>query len=71
MSLITPNFLFNDDEDKKSCGSIGSEEAVLFVNPCNYTLDEDEADLEPMGEISAFDPEIIEEGSLGDKKPSR
>ena len=42
-SLITEKFLFDqNNDDVKSCGSIGSDEAVLFVNPCNYTLDDDD-----------------------------
>lgn len=44
VSTITEKFLFDQDIDdaRSSCGSIGSDEAVLFVNPCNYTLEDDE-----------------------------
>ena len=74
-SLITQRFLMNDDDDedddKKSCGSIGSDEAVLFVNPCNYTLEVDDYEIGG-GEVSAFDPDIIEEeNSLSDRKVNR
>jgi hypothetical protein len=38
--MITEKFLFEDmDDDKKSVGSIGSDDAVMFVNPNSYTLD--------------------------------
>ena len=54
--------MFDDvDDDKKSSGSIGSDDVVMFVNPCKYTLEVDTTVIEPMGEVSAFDPEIIEE----------
>jgi len=71
-SLITQKFLMNDDDDdNKSCGSIGSDEAVLFVNPCNYTLEVDDYEIGG-GEFSAFDPEIIEEeNGLNDEKVNR
>lgn len=62
-ALVSDKFLFDqdgDDDDKKSVGSIGSDEIVCIVNPCNYTLEVDEYE-SPMGEISAFDPEIVEE----------
>lgn len=62
VSMITDKFLFDTDfDDKKSCGSIGSEEAVMFVNPNQYTLDVDMDDImEPAREISAFDdPDLI------------
>ena len=40
VSMITDRFLFDTDfDDKKSVGSIGSDEAVMFVNPNQYTLD--------------------------------
>ena len=58
--MITERFLFEDGEDdRKSIGSIGSDEAVMFVNPNNYTLEVDELDAEY--EVSAFDAEVIEE----------
>lgn len=43
-SFITNKFLYDEGEDydRKSCGSIGSDEAVMFVNPCNYTLEVDD-----------------------------
>ena len=42
-SMITEKFLFDQNpDDGKSFGSIGSDEAVLFVNPCNYTLEDDD-----------------------------
>ena len=70
-SLISEKFLFEDDDDKKSIGSIGEDEAVMFVNPNNYTLEVDDVESAPSatGERSAFDPDIIEEegGLLGDK----
>lgn len=60
-SIITEKFLFDqDDWDKRSAGSIGSNEAVMFVNPCNYTLDIDDEEY-GTGEVSAFDPDQIEE----------
>ena len=45
-TMITEKFLFEQDGDcdQKSVGSIGSDEAVMFVNPCNYTLETDETD---------------------------
>ena len=59
-SLITEKFLFEDGEnDRKSIGSIGSDEAVMFINPNNYTLEVDELDAEY--EVSAFDADVIEE----------
>ena len=43
----------------------------MFVNPCNYTLDDDDLqDISsgPGGEKSAFDPDFIEEeNAAGDK----
>jgi len=70
-SLITQQFLFDrDDDDKKSVGSVGSDEMVMFVNPNNYTLDLDDCD--PSHEISAFDPDIIEEETaINNAKPRR
>ena len=74
--MITDKFLFDkdansDDDDKKSMGSIGSDEAVMFVNPCNYTLDVDEPEEDDGRERSAFDPDVIEEdSSLLKDKPS-
>lgn len=74
-SFITSKFLFDDDnneDDRKSVGSIGSDEAVMFVNPCNYTLEVDDfeegdgraAPSAAGHERSAFeDPDIIEEES--------
>ena len=62
VSMINEKLLFDDvDDDKKSSGSIGSDDVVMFVNPCMYTLEVDTTVIEPMGEVSAFDPEIIEE----------
>ena len=64
VSMITDRFLFDTDfDDKKSVGSIGSDEAVMFVNPNQYTLDVDMGDImEPAKEVSAFDdPDRIEE----------
>ena len=59
-SMISENFLFEDGEnDRKSIGSIGSDEAVMFINPNNYTLEIDELDLDY--EKSAFDVNVIEE----------
>lgn len=52
-------------------GSVGSDEIVLFVNPNNYTLNLDELDLQGSKEISAFDPEIIEEDSNSDQQKVR
>ena len=73
-SLITEKFLFDQNaDDVKSCGSIGSDEAVLFVNPCNYTLDDDDDLFDKKAsnngqEVSAFDADLIEEeNSAGDK----
>lgn len=70
-SMITDKFLFDQesDDDKKSVGSIGSDEAVLFVNPCDYTLETDEHENDGR-EKSAFDPDVIEEdsGLLGKDK---
>ena len=36
----------------------------MFVNPCNYTLEVDDSEYgtgRPIGEVSAFDPDVIEE----------
>jgi len=60
--LVSGNFLF-DDDDKKSVSSIGSDDLVCIVNPNNYTLEVDEFAERSGFEISAFDPEIIEEES--------
>ena len=75
--MITEKFLFDQNpDDGKSFGSIGSDEAVLFVNPCNYTLEDDDmlydshqkAIANGNQEISAFDPDLIEEeNNAGDK----
>ena len=65
--MITEKFLFEDmDDDKKSNGSIGSDDAVMFVNPNNYTLEADEfAPVTGGFERSAFDdPDQIEEEGL-------
>ena len=65
-AFFSEKFLFDKedpDDDAKSVGSIGSDELVCIVNPNNYTLEVDE--YEPVGEISAFDPEIIEEDDNG------
>ena len=40
-SMITHKFLFDQEEDAdklSDCGSVGSNEAVMIVNPNNYTL---------------------------------
>mmetsp|Transcript_15026 Transcript_15026/g.20406 ORF Transcript_15026/g.20406 Transcript_15026/m.20406 type:complete len:202 (+) Transcript_15026:1314-1919(+) len=60
-ALVSDKFLFDQDadDDKKSVGSIGSDELVCIVNPNNYTLEVD--DFGDFGEVSAFDPDIIEE----------
>lgn len=42
ISLIDEKLLFDLDDDKKSEGSIGSDDAVMFVNPCPYTLEVDD-----------------------------
>ena len=64
-TLITEKFLFDQDgDDAKSFGSIGSDEAVMFVNPCNYTLetdDYDDGDKKINVEVSAFDPDAIDD----------
>lgn len=73
VSIITEKFLFDEDADdaRSSCGSIGSDEAVLFVNPCNYTLEDDDYDADTKmanggREVSAFDPDsILEENGAG------
>lgn len=80
-SFITSKFLYedNDDDDRKSVGSIGSNECVMFVNPCNYTLECDDYETAGQdfgGERSAFDdPDAIEEEGLinagGPKKQDR
>ena len=58
--MISEKFFFEDAEnDRKSIGSIGSDEAVLFLNPNNYTLEID--DLDADYEVSAFDADVIEE----------
>ena len=61
-ALVSDKFLLNDqdDDDKKSVGSIGSDELVCIVNPNNYTLEYDDF-ADGTVEISAFDPEIVEE----------
>jgi len=67
--MITEKFLFEDmDDDKKSNGSIGSDDAVMFVNPNNYTLETYEFEPATGGfERSAFDePDQIEEEGLID-----
>ena len=75
-SIITESFLFDQqgnngkDDDAKSFGSIGSDEAVMFVNPCSYTIEDDDyADQSTFNqERSAFDPDVIEEENhAGDK----
>ena len=46
VSMITDKLLFDTDfDDKKSVGSIGSQEAVMFINPNQYTLDVDMDDI--------------------------
>ena len=72
-SFISDKLLFDrdDDEDKRSVSSIGSSEAVMFINPCNYTLEVDEEEYGggvAGGEISAFDPDHIEEESSDKQK---
>ena len=62
-ALVSDKFLFDkegEDDLNKSVGSIGSDEIVCIVNPNNYTLEVDEYEA-PMGEVSAFDTEIVEE----------
>jgi len=42
----------------------------MFVNPCNYTLEDDDDDSAKNhggAEISAFDPDVIEEENAPDK----
>ena len=70
-SLISERFLFHDyDEDKRELSSLGDEEAVIIVNPTQYTLETDDFALPPTGgEYSAFDdPDLIEEESLSGRK---
>ena len=70
-SMITEKFLFEQDgDDAKSFGSIGSDEAVMFVNPCNYTLEADEWDKDEK-EVSAFDSIIEDESGQGLLKGSK
>jgi len=39
--MITDHFLFDKDDDAHSVGSINSDDAVIFVNPNDYTLEYD------------------------------
>jgi hypothetical protein len=64
--FITSKLLFEEQDGDK----IGSDEeeltdetAVLFINPTKYSLEEDAFSLNPSGERSAFDPDVIEEES--------
>jgi len=61
-ALVSDKFLIGQedgDDDKKSVGSIGSDDLVCIVNPNNYTLEVDDYLDQPIGEVSAFDPDII------------
>ena len=61
-AFVSDKFLLNDndDDDKKSVGSIGSDELVCIVNPNNYTLEYDDF-ADGTVEVSAFDPDVIVE----------
>lgn len=74
-ALVSDRFLLNDqdedDDDKKSMGSIGSDELVCIVNPNNYTLEYDDF-ADGTVEVSAFDPDVIvEENGKNDVRKSR
>ena len=54
VGLISKDFLFEKyDTDRTT--SIGSDDAVLFVNPTKYSLDEDYQDYENSQSASAFE----------------
>ena len=54
VGLISNDFLFEKyDTDRTT--SIGSDDAVLFVNPTKYSLDEDYQDNEDSQSASAFE----------------
>ena len=67
-STISAQFLFNhrgdEDDEDDDLTSIDENEAVIFLNPCSYTLEYDFKKSEQQNEVSAFDPDVIEEESL-------
>ena len=53
--------LLNEAYDMETrCDSIGSNDAVIIINPTKYTLQYDDTDyMATSGETSAFDPDTI------------
>ena len=66
-SFITSKLLINDDEDDSRASEIGKDEAVIFVNPTKYSLEQDDSDSDS-GDKSAFDKDIIEESDHDPEK---
>lgn len=60
VGLIPPSLLQHKQE-KDRCDSIGSNDAVLFLNPVEYTVDQHDMNYID-NEKSAFDDDIAEEG---------
>ncbi len=62
VGAISNDFLYKH-YDTDRCDSIGSNDAVIFLNPVKYTLDETD-----FTDRSAFDDEISEEVNLISRK---
>ncbi len=53
VGLISQDYLHKFYDDNRT-DSIGSQDAVIFINPVNYTVD-------PTADKSAFEEDLIEE----------
>lgn len=63
VGLISEEFLFKQEYEYGRTDSIGSDDAVLFLNPVKYTLDVDDTNYTDF-QKSAFDEDIIEETAM-------
>lgn len=60
VGLISENFLFKNLYSDDWTDSIGSNDAVIFLNPVKYTIDQNDLNYHE-SQMSAFDDEIHEE----------
>lgn len=58
---INDTLMSEDYDMEKRCDSIGSNDAVIIINPTKYTLEYDDLDYNSAtgGDKSAFDPDMI------------
>ena len=66
-SVITSALLIQNDEDDSKASQITKDEAVIFINPTKYSLEQSDSD-DDGEDKSAFGRDIVEErDSNGDK----